>query len=267
MINHNLIQMSRFCNDLHDDERVIFCKTDFILNEFERIKNLNKKVILIIANSDYTVNDNILSKCPNNVGHIFATNTTSLNEKVTPIPIGVEIEELTIREGHGMINPGIFEKKPYLLGETKPTKTDIINKVYSNFNIHTNPNIRFPLQKFCTLNENYYVDSGLSYGEFVNQISSHIATLSPRGNGIECIRTYEVLYLNSIPIVFGDKTEYQAINEKIYKNLPVVFVHSYEELNNFSYIEKRISEVKNNSKESLDYYYWVDLIKKRTYNI
>jgi hypothetical protein len=267
MITHNLIQMSRFCNDLHDDDRIVFCKTDFILPEFERIKTIDKKIILIIANSDYTVNDDILSKCPNNVEHIFATNTTCVNDKVTPIPIGVEIEELTTRPGHGMINPDIFEKKPYLLGEIKPSKTNIINKIYSNFNVSTNRNIRTPLKEFCKLNENYYVDGGLTYDEFVNQVSSHIATLSPRGNGIECIRTYEVLYLNSIPIVFGDNKEYQAINEKIYKNLPVVFLHTYNQLNDFSYIEKRISEVKNNSKESLDYYYWVDLIKKRAHNI
>jgi hypothetical protein len=89
--------MSRFCNDLHDDERIIFCKTDFILNEFERIKNLNKKVILIIANSDYSVTEEIMSMCPSNVEHVFATNTTCYSDRVTPLPIGVEIEELTNR--------------------------------------------------------------------------------------------------------------------------------------------------------------------------
>jgi hypothetical protein len=86
--------------------------------------------------------------------------------------------------------------------------------------------------------------------------------LSPRGNGIECIRTYEVLYLDSIPIVFGDYHEYKAINEKIYKKLPIVFVHDYSQLTDFHSLERKISEVKNNSRELLDYYYWVNLIKK-----
>lgn len=267
MLNHNLIQMSRFCNDLHDDERIVFCKTDFILEEFERIKNFNKKIILIIANSDYTVNDSLLSRCPSNVEHIFATNTTCFNDIVTPIPIGVEIEVLTKRPGHGMINDGIFEKKPYLLGEIKPVKNNIENKIYSNFNIYTNLSIRKPLLDFCLTNQNYNVESGISYGEFVNKVTSHIATLSPRGNGIECIRTYEVLYLNSIPIVFGDYNEYRAINEKIYKNLPVVFTHSFEQLNDFSFLEKRISEVKNNSREFLEYEYWVNLIKQKSNKI
>ena len=268
MITHNLIQMSRFCNDLHDDERIIFCKRDFILQEFERIKNFKNKIILIVANSDYTFDDSILSKCPNNVTHIFATNTTCYNDKVTPIPIGVEIEELTKRDGHGQINPGIFEKKPYLLGEVNINPpNEIKNKIYSNFNVYTNMNVRVPLRDFCLKNQNFYVENGISYGDFVNQVKSHVATLSPRGNGIECIRTYEVLYLDSIPIVFGDFNEYKAINEKIYKNLPIVFIHNYNDLNNFKYIESRISEVKNNSRETLDYHYWVDLIKKKINNI
>lgn len=260
--------MSRFCNDLHDDDRIVFCKTDYILEEFKRLSNFKHKVILIIANSDYTVTDSIVNNCPPIVDHIFATNTTCNNERVTPIPIGVEIEVLTKRPGHGQINPAIFEKKPYLLNEIEiDSPSEITNKIYSNFNINTNPKVRGPLLEFCKKNESLFVESGISYPQFVKQVKSHLATLSPRGNGIECIRTYEVLYLNSIPIVFGDFDEYRAINEKIYKNLPVVFVHTYDELNNFSYIEKRISEVKNNSKESLDYYYWVDLIKKRAYNI
>jgi len=267
MISHNLIKMSRFCNDLHDDDRIIFCKRDYILEEFERIKNFKNKIILIIANSDYTFDDKLLVKCPTNVDHIFATNTTCVNDNVTPIPIGVEIEELTIRPGHGMINPGIFEKKPYLLGEISPVSNKITNTIYSNFNINTNFSLRKPLLDFCIKNSNYEVGGGLSYGDFVNKVSSHIATLSPRGNGIECIRTYEVLYLKSIPVVFGDYHEYRAINEKIYKNLPIVFTHNYDQLSDFSYIEKRISEVKNNSNELLDYNYWVNLIRKKANKI
>jgi hypothetical protein len=123
------------------------------------------------------------------------------------------------------------------------------------------------LYDFCVNNSNYEIGRGLTYGQFVNKVSSHIATLSPRGNGIECVRTYEVLYLKSIPIVFGDYNEYRAINEKIYKNLPVVFAHNFDQLNDFSYIEKRISEVKNNSTEFLEYDYWVNLIKQKSNKI
>lgn len=267
-LSHNLIQMSRFCNDLHDDERIVFCKTDYILDEFQRLKNFNKKIILIIANSDYTFDDNKLNQCPPNIEHIFATNTTCYNDKVTPIPIGVEIEILTSRPGHGQINPDIFIKKPFLLNEFVVNGEEIkSNKIYSNFNVNTNRGLRVPLINFCSQHEHFNVETGLSYQQFVKQIKSHIATLSPRGNGIECIRTYEVLYMGEIPIVFGDYNEYKAINEKIYSNLPIVFLWNYEQLKDYSLIERKIFEVKNNSREYLDYYYWVDKIKKITNKI
>jgi hypothetical protein len=255
--------MSRFCNDLHDGERIVFCKTDFVYDEFERLKKFGKKVILIIANSDITVSDYMVSQCPSNVSHIFATNTICDIEKVTPLPIGVEMEERANRQGHGEINHGIFEKKPFLLKEKNVELSGLVkDKIYSNFNISTNPKVRTPLLEFCKNNNNFFFETGISFPKFVEQIKSHIATLSPRGNGIECIRTYEVLYLDSIPIVFGDYHEYKAINEKIYKKLPIVFVHDYSQLTDFHSLERKISEVKNNSRELLDYYYWVNLIKK-----
>ena len=104
---------------------------------------------------------------------------------------------------------------------------------------------------------------GISYYDFVKRVKSHLGTLSPRGNGIECIRTYEVLYLNSIPIVIGNGNEYRAIYEKIYKNLPIVFIEDLNELKNLSLIEEKIKKNKNKSKEMIDYFFWKDLIEKK----
>ena len=138
----------------------------------------------------------------------------------------------------------------------------IKNKIYSNFNTKTNPLIRTPLKNYCYSNNNFTNEEGLTYHNFVKGVKSHKATLSPRGNGVECIRTYEVLYLNSIPIVYGDSKEYKAINNKIYKNLPIVFTDNLNDLGNYKFIENQIKKIQNNSLETLDYYYWVDKIKQ-----
>lgn len=63
--------MNRYCNDFHDDERIIFCKIDYVVNEFQRLKNHKNKVVMIIANGDITFDDNLLKLCPDNVIHIF----------------------------------------------------------------------------------------------------------------------------------------------------------------------------------------------------
>lgn len=263
-MNHNLIQMNRYCNDLHDGERIIFCKIDFVLEEFNKIREMGKNVVLIIANGDITFNDDLLKHCPSNVKHIFSTNTTCYNDKVTPIPIGVEMETTAKRIGHGDINNGIFEKLPYLTGSISVGDTSKINKLYSNFNINTNLNFRLKVKELSQSLPHINFEYGITYPYFVEQVNKHLGTISPRGNGIECIRTYEVLYLNSIPIVVGDRLEYKSIYEKIYKNLPIVFIDELTKLSDLSYIENEIKKIKNNSRELLDYNYWVDLINKKT---
>ena len=42
----NFIQLNKFTN-LHDGNKIIFCKTDFLFEEFNTIKNLDSDVILI----------------------------------------------------------------------------------------------------------------------------------------------------------------------------------------------------------------------------
>jgi hypothetical protein len=267
MLGHNLIQMTRFCNDLYDGDKIIFCKIDFIKEEFLRIKEKKNKCILIIANGDITFDDNLLSLCPDNVYHIFATNTNCYSDRVTPIPIGVEIDILPKREGHGIINEGIFHKKQYLLNPSLLTVIPKKEKLISNFRVNTNPYFRQIIKKIC--DEQPHIDSfnEISFEEFGSYVNSYLGVISPRGNGIECIRTYETLYLGGIPIVVGDIRDYRAIYEKIYKHLPIVYINDYEKLKDFNYIKSEINKVKDNSKRLLEYDYWVDLIKNKSKEI
>lgn len=263
MMNHNLIQTNRFCNDFHDGENVIFCRIDYILNEFEKIRLSKKNVVLIVGNGDKTFDNNIMNFCPDNVKHIFTTNTTCDSDRVTPIPIGVEMEIPASRIGHGGVNENIFEKLPYLLSQKKIFPITTKDKIYGNFNIHTNYDFRNKVKNFILGIPHIFFEYGISYENFVVGVKNGMATLSPRGNGIECLRTYEVLYLNEIPIVVGNLKEYNVIYEKIYKHLPIVFIEDLNELNNLSSIEKKIKSVENKSKEMVDYYYWKDKISKK----
>lgn len=95
----------------------------------------------------------------------------------------------------------------------------------------------------------------------------YLATLSPRGNGIECIRTYELLYLNEIPLVFGLRSEYSVIYEKIYKELPIIFFDKYEDISDLNKIEKEIKKFSLYGKELLEFSYWSDKILKMSKKI
>lgn len=259
---NNLIQMNRF-SELHEFENIIFCKRDFILDEYVRISKLNYDVVLLVLNSDYSFTEDLLRIKPNNVKHIFATNSTVYNDVVTPLPIGVENDIEPKRIGHGMINHSIFEKLPYLTGEIPITKNQNVDKLYANFNIYTNFQYRNYIKNICSSSEYINFEYGLSYSEYVKRMKEHIAVVSPTGNGLECIRTYETLYLDSIPVCVGDYNQYRAIIDRIYKNLPVVFISNPHDLTNLNYIKSEINKVKNNSKEMLDYQYWINEILRK----
>jgi len=259
-MTHDLIQMNRFCNDLHNDENIIFCKTDYIVEEFNRISSKKNKIILIVGNSDYRFDDNLLKLCPNNVKHIFATNCTTSDNRVTPLPYGVEMEVQSSREGHGYVNESIFEKIPYLTGEIEGNKTPKNNKLLSNFTVSTNHNFRSPVESFSKNCDNINYLENIPFSDFASNVKSHLGTISPMGNGIECIRTYEVLYMGEIPFVIGNNHDYKNIKSKIYDELPIVFIDDLSKLNSIDFILNEIQRVQNKSKEFLSYSYWKNRI-------
>jgi hypothetical protein len=78
--------MNRF-SELHDDERIVFCKIDHVMEDFRRVATLPHKVVMLIMNGDFSFTPEILKHKPSNVKHIFATNSTVYNNMVTPIPV------------------------------------------------------------------------------------------------------------------------------------------------------------------------------------
>ena len=81
--------MNKF-SELHDDERIVFCKIDHVFDEFKRVSSLPHNVVMLIMNGDLPFTESKFKYKPDNVKHIFATNSTVYNNIVTPIPIGVE---------------------------------------------------------------------------------------------------------------------------------------------------------------------------------
>lgn len=261
MKQEDLIYPNRF-TELHNNETIFFCKRDYIIEEYNNLSKLNHNVILIIGNGDYSFDESLLNLKPHNIKHIFANNSLCNNEFVTPIPVGIENITPSKREGHGIINQEVFGKLPFFL-ENKDDKisTNKIDKLYANFNISTNLKFRKMIREICFNAENIDFETGLSYSDFVSKVKSYIGTISPEGNGIECIRTFETLYLGEIPICVGDYSKYKSIYEGIYKHLPVVYVENANDLSNHSKIKSEINKVKNNSTEMMYFDFWRDKIK------
>jgi hypothetical protein len=89
--------------------------------------------------------------------------------------------------------------------------------------------------------------------------------LSPRGNGIDCHRTWEALYLDIIPIVWNSSLNI------LYENLPVVIINDHRELNETFLYEKfneiskmKLSRTKFYQYEKLRHAYWRRLILNKS---
>jgi hypothetical protein len=89
--------------------------------------------------------------------------------------------------------------------------------------------------------------------------------LSPRGNGLDCHRTWEALYLDIIPIVWNSSLNI------LYENLPVIIINDHKELNEkflydkFNEIsEKKLSQTKSYQYEKLRHAYWRQLILNKS---
>jgi hypothetical protein len=65
----------------------------------------------------------------------------------------------------------------------------------------------------------------LPFNQYLEEVAKSYFVISPNGNGVDCHKTWESLYLKSIPIVT------KSINVDFYKNYPIIIINDWSELN------------------------------------
>jgi hypothetical protein len=221
------------------DGDIVYCDTHQLLN-FIEILNSRKNLTLITHNSDYYVCDGATNDIMGiNVDTFtcyrkwYAQNSYSKNPKLIPIPIGFENKKWEI----------IFGPKTKYMNRVSMNKKYLTDLVYYNCNQNTN----FKDRKECydfSINTNYVnIDKpNLSYIDYLKKIQQHKFILSPKGNGLDCHRTWEILKLKRVPIL-----KRQGQLERLYSNMPVLFVDNWDDINklnlseiyyNFSFLEQ-----------------------------
>ena len=147
----------------------------------------------------------------------------------------------------------IWPNKKY---KTLIFKLLLFNLAYLNINPNT-----FPSERLHVLNtffgENWVTgEMNVSWGDYYRQIASHKFVFSPRGNGIDCHRTWEALYLRTIPIVIRSVT----MNE--FSDLPILFIDKWEDLSYNKLLDfYEASKSKLFDLSAMKITYWKDLIK------
>jgi hypothetical protein len=126
--------------------------------------------------------------------------------------------------------------------------------VYVNHNIKTNPKERE--KPYAVLGGKPWVTSamgsnGQGYENYLDNIYNHPFVICPQGNGIDTHRTWECLYMKTIPI------EKRNINNQFYTDLPILFVDDWEEITErFLHDQFMAMAEKKWNMEKLNFSYW-----------
>lgn len=231
-------------NTLNIEIPILYIDTSRLLNLLSVVASINKKFIIICHNSDITYNDSIVYLIPNNVIRIWCQNYNGvLNDKIKPLPIGLERKRWFPEQ-----------KKQDVIINNINSQSDRIKKAYMNFDTGTNyiRNNWFNYLNNKNFIEQEMVGNGKDYKKYISNLLLYEFVVSPPGNGIDCHRNWESLYLGAIPII-----EKSNFTNQMFSDMPVLLVDSYTDINE----ELLFNYKKSGSLDKLKPEYWLDKIK------
>jgi len=245
------IQGEKF-KTLSDNNKIFYCHTHDVNNFLNNI-NFDHEFILISHNSDGKITNNPnmsdadIKYMPKNLKRWYAQNICVNHEKLISLPIGLENSEW-------FKNIKKIEKMSQKTSELKNMK----NLVYMNHNIQTNPTER--LKPYLHLQNTTWTTTskglnGFDFDTYLNNIYNHKFVICPEGNGTDTHRTWECLYLNTIPI------EKRNINNSYYTDLPICYIDEWTDINEH-FLNDEYIRITNNvyNLDKLDFNYWKNKI-------
>lgn len=191
---------------LINNTRSFFVKSDH-LDYFQDVimPHIKNNFVLISHNSDKTVgyHKKILS---NSLLIKWYGQNIIYSEKTFGIPIGLENTQWNGWDYNTCVK---YKNNPK------------VNLLYFNFGVLTNSirkNIRQQL-----LDNGFTENKKCDWNLYIKDMSTHKFCLSPPGNGLDCHRHWESIYIGCIPIVLKNDIIYEH-----FKDLPILFVDNYD---------------------------------------
>ena len=237
-------KLDAFNLDLINHNDIVFVSTHLLSHFFEFCHNkISSKYILISHNSDFNVLQNFETYIDDKIIKWYAQNNTLVNNKVVSIPIGLENLNYL---NNGRISKFKTINKPYL------------NKIFVCFNINTNYKKRhYCMSVFKNYPNSYIVENRISNDAFSRCMKSMKFIASPEGNGLDCHRTWEAIYLNVVPVLLKNKFSSQ------FSDLPILLIEKWEDFLKLSEndLNKLYAEIMNKKSRDKAYFsYWKKLI-------
>lgn len=164
----------------------------------------------------------------------YGQNMRVISDKTSPIPLGLENQ---------------YWKRTNILTIQQCRENSKEKLLYLNFSLRTNRN-RFNIMNIL-LQKGFQQNKPLDWDSYIEDVSRHKFCISPKGNGVDCHRTWECLYLGVIPIV--EKSPHMSY----FCDLPILFVDSYDDIS-IDYLNQVYQHFQQRSfnMEKLSLSYW-----------
>lgn len=240
------------------DGDILFVPIDFLDHFFNDIHpHIDAKYKLISSKSDLTLTDKYEKFIDDKIIHWWSINNELTHEKVSSIPLGLDNKHWRFRN-----NP---QGETSILTDIIHERVETSKSILMSFRISTNEKER---QKcYDTFKEvpsveiiNFKDQDRFAYGclhNYYRKVKQHMFTLCPFGNGYDCHRIWQVLYLGAVPIIKRHKTM-----ESFY-NLPVWWIDDWNEVLETNIKEKfETIKSKTYNKEIMFFDYWKRVINE-----
>jgi hypothetical protein len=206
------------------------------LLENNKIKSKNKAQYILITEADNVFKTQELELLLSISEKIFASNLLGKHDKILKIPLGLEKQSFR--------SAG---RRRDFLHEKLPNKSRKYNFVVA-WNDETNKNRNSYRHMFFPVKNSIMINNRISARTLHRLMLKTLFVPSPAGNGLDCHRTWEALYLGCVPVVLrqdfcGDDT------------WPVLVVENWGEIINKS--QEELESIYNinrmNIKESIEW--------------
>lgn len=242
--NTNTVIRDRSDFYLKSNENIVYVYGhDLELFFKEAFPEINKPIKLISHNTDYPVDSKFIQYLDDDkLTHWYAQNAVLDHPKLTPAPIGIANKQWS----HGNLDN--------LLSVINANHGKE-NIVYKNFDIGTNINVRRVIDQITNTNK-IFMDRNWPQTEYLTRLSKSMFVISPPGNGIDCHRIWEALYVRTVPIVERSSAF------RNFTNLPIMFIDRWEDIT-IDFLKTQIPLYYNKSYDlkQLKLQYWKELIR------
>lgn len=224
-LNYTSIDIDNYDFDNFENSELVYVNSSLLNTSkpkliesrlYHKLSKFKNPFTLILHNSDDDFGEPQLKYLDlPNCKQIFTQNMNVRHPKVKPLPIGMANHCWKWGDSKVMdevINEGFTNTRPY--------------SIYANFT--KGDGVRYERRSDCydnIIKQKIPFQKNKGYKSYLKQLKKFKFCISPEGNGIDCYRTWEALYMKTIPIC-----KRSIMIEEFAKIFPIYIIDDWSEL-------------------------------------